>query len=250
MDRLVAEQTFHDQQALHRAVTFDLRPELLQVDDEAYLRHESWIRYAFKVLGDIHGLPILDLGCGHAMAAVVLARRGALVTALDLSAAYLSEARRRAGANSVHLNLLQANGERLPFADSSFDRVWGHAILHHLDLAIAAPELRRVLRPGGIAAFCEPWGENPLLNAARRWLPYRGKGRTPDEQPLRRRDIDKLRQVFSKVEVSGFQLFGMLGRAMPVGRLRCPLESWDHLLLRQLPVLKRLCRYVVIEVRG
>jgi len=48
-------------------------------------------------------------------------------------------------------------------------------ILHHLDLTVAARELRRVLRPGGVAVFCEPWGGNPLLNFARRRLPYAGK---------------------------------------------------------------------------
>jgi SAM-dependent methyltransferase len=43
----------------------------------------------------------------------------------------------------------------LPFPDSSFDLVFGHAVLHHLpDLAGAFREFRRVLRPGGVVAFC------------------------------------------------------------------------------------------------
>ncbi len=46
-------------------------------------------------LGDVAGLPVLDYGCGHGMAAVVLARRGAHVMAFDLSPGYLTEARRR-----------------------------------------------------------------------------------------------------------------------------------------------------------
>src|SRR5262249_2233800 len=150
--------------------------------------------------------------CGHAMAAVVLARRGARVTAFDLSGGYLAEARQRSEANGVVIDFVQVDGERLPFADKSFDRVWGNAILHHLDLGRAARELRRILRPRGIAVFCEPWGGNPLLRWARRRLPYAAKGRTPDEKPLLWRDLRQLWEIFPSVEAHGYQLLSMARR--------------------------------------
>src|SRR5438270_286729 len=108
------------------------------------------------------------------MAAVVLARRGARVTALDLSPGYLAEAAARARANRASVSPVQGDAERLPFAEGAFDRVWGNAILHHLDVGTAGRELWRILRPGGRAVLCEPWGNNPLLRWARRRLSYPG----------------------------------------------------------------------------
>ncbi len=247
-DRLQNERAFHDLQAQQRGTTFAQSPAALSVNDAAYLDHETWVRPAMARLGDVRGLRVLDYGCGHGMAAVVLARRGARVTAFDLSAGYVSEAARRAAANGVHLDLVQADGERLPFADASFDRVWGNAVLHHLDIETAGRELFRVLRPGGVAVFCEPWGENPLLRWARRRLPYRGKERTPDEEPLRLSQVRVLKYIFPHVELCGYQLLSMLRRVLPAGRLTRGLERGDAVLLRRLPGLQRFCRYVVLTL--
>jgi SAM-dependent methyltransferase len=247
-DRLGCEQFFHDRQAQARAPSF-AGDEGLRFSDNWYLDHETWIRPAMDRLGDVAGLPVLDYGCGHGMAAVVLARRGAEVTAFDLSQGYLSEARRRAAANNVGIEFLQADAEHLPFADGSFARVWGNAVLHHLEVWLAARELRRVLQPGGIAVFCEPWGENPLLALARRRLPYRGKERTPDEQPLRRGHLRVLGEVFPSLRIEGFQLLSMARRVLRSERLVSGLEWCDGRLLRLAPSLSRFCRYVVLTLR-
>jgi SAM-dependent methyltransferase len=248
-DRLQAELAFHDRQADHRSATFRESPAALQVNAEIYLDHETWIRPAFDRLGDVSGLDALDYGCGHGMASVVLARLGARVTALDLSPGYLLEARRRVQANGVVVHFVQADGGRLPFADASFDRVWGNAILHHLDLERAGRELRRVLRPGGVAVFCEPWGGNPFLNHARRRLAYPGKERTPDEQPLRQRELTVLRTLFPRVDVRGYQFLSMIRRVLGPGWPIRLLDHGDDWLLTHLPFLQRFCRYMVLTVR-
>lgn len=242
-ERLRSEREFHDQQARQRAP--ELTRDALTFSDAAYLDHESWIRPALARLGDVCGRQILDLGCGHGMAAVVLGRRGARVTGLDLSTGYLSEARQRARANGVTVDWVAADAERLPFADETFDGIWGNAILHHIDLERIGRELARVLRPGGVAVFCEPWGENPLLAWARRHWPYPGKQRTPDEVPLDRAGIRRLRRSFGDVAVEGHQLLSMVGRV--VGP-RPWLARWDTRLLRWLPGLQRWCRYVVLTL--
>jgi SAM-dependent methyltransferase len=249
MTRLSSERLFHDHQAGERAQVLS-DPQSLHFSDDAYLDHETWIRPALARLGEVAGLRVLDLGCGHGMAAVVLARRGARITALDLSAGYLAEAARRALANGVDMTLVQADGERLPFADGTFQLIWGNAILHHLDLKIALREVRRVLQPGGIAVFCEPWGANPLLAWARRWLPYRGKHHTPDEEPLDRRHLPILRRVFPGMTLEGYQLLSMARRVLGPGRLVRGLDWCDGWLLRRVPRLQQFCRYVVLTLPG
>jgi len=248
MERLLVEKEFHDRQAEQRAGSFRDLAHLRFRDDE-YLDHETWIRPAFEKLGPLDGRRLLDFGCGHAMMAVVLARRGANVTAFDLSLGYVQEARRRAVANEVSVNFVQADGDRLPFADATFDAIWGNAILHHLDLPTAAREVWRVLRPGGVAVFCEPWGGNPLLEAARQWLPYPGKHRTRDEQPLRRDGVAALRSVFPDLEMQGHQFFGMIRRVLPWRVLTRCLDRVDAALLPRVTFLGSFCRYVVLTMR-
>jgi SAM-dependent methyltransferase len=247
-DRLAEETAFHDRQAADRAGRFAEQTALAFSDDD-YLDHETWIRPAFEKLGPLVGLNVLDLGCGHGMASVVLARRGAKVTALDLSGGYLHEAARRAAANGTAVQFVQGDAERLPFADRSFDRVWGNAVLHHLDLRTAAQELMRVLRPGGWAVFCEPWGENPILELARRYLPYPGKERTRDERPLRSPDVEVLREEVPVVETEGFQLLEMARRVLGPGALSRGLAWCDARLLKRVPSLGHYCRYVVLTLR-
>jgi SAM-dependent methyltransferase len=247
-ERLFREQLFHDRQARKRAQDVALHGKALAFDDDAYLDHETWIRPAFARLGEIRAQPVLDLGSGHGMAAVVLARRGDRVTALDLSMGYLQEARQRARANDTDITLIRANGEQLPFSNEAFQAVWGCAVLHHLDLQRTGAELLRVLRPGGVAVFCEPWGENPLLRWARRNLPYPGKQRTPDELPLSRRHVEFLSGLF-KVEVEGFQLLGMARRLASSKHLLRGLDWCDQKLLAHIPRLEHFCRYVVLTLR-
>jgi 2-polyprenyl-3-methyl-5-hydroxy-6-metoxy-1,4-benzoquinol methylase len=247
-NRLDVERAFHDHQAAERALTFRTDAARLRFDSDSYLDHESWIRPALEQLGDVAGRSILDFGCGHGMMGVTLARLGACVTAFDLSGGYIREARARASANGVLVQFLTADAERLPFADRSFDAIWGNAVLHHLDLARAASEIRRVLRPGGRAVFCEPWGENPVLVWARTRLSDPNK-RTPTERPLRYYQLAALRETFD-VELRGFQFFGIGARAWPAlswGRL---VKGIDRRLLGSVPGLQRLSRYMVITLIG
>ncbi|MCU0705115.1 MAG: class I SAM-dependent methyltransferase [Fimbriiglobus sp.] len=249
MSRLLAEREFHDTQAAGRSATFRADPARLRFADADFLDHETWVRPAFERLGPLAGRHALDYGCGHGMAAVVMARAGATVSGFDLSPGYVAEAEERAAANSVRVRLTPADAEDLPYADASFDAVWGNAILHHLDLDRAGAELHRVLKPGGVAVFCEPWGGNPLLGFARRRLPYPGKHRTVDEKPLAAADLTPLRRHFPNLSVEAFQLLGMVRRVCRLRPVTNVADVLDRAMLRVLPGLRNWCRYVVLTVR-
>ncbi len=198
--RLLNERCYHDAEAAQRALTFAREPGRFRFTDAEYLDHAPWIRPAMNRLGDVTGKRVLDMGCGHGMAAVVLARRGANVTACDLSPGYVTEARQRAAANEAIIDFAVADGQSLPFSDSTFDVIWGHAILHHLDVPTATREVRRILRPGGIAIFCEPWDGSLWVRWLRRWRQH-----TQDERALMPRDVLLLKREFNSVRVEAFQ---------------------------------------------
>ncbi|HEY8532452.1 MAG TPA: class I SAM-dependent methyltransferase [Micromonospora sp.] len=108
-----------------------------------------------RLLGDVRGRRVLELGCGAAAAARWLAREGARVVALDLSAGMLRHAVAGARRTGVVVPLVQADALALPFASEVFDIVctaFG-AIPFVADSARVMREVFRVLRPGGRWVF-------------------------------------------------------------------------------------------------
>jgi SAM-dependent methyltransferase len=93
---------------------------------------------------------ILDIGCGNGLYLGVLRSRGhrGLVCAADLSFGMLQSARPAAGGGP----LLVSDAQAIPFADDSFDVTLAMHMMYHVpDRPQAIAELRRVLRPGGVA---------------------------------------------------------------------------------------------------
>jgi len=99
----------------------------------------------------------LEIGAGTGYFSLNLAQLGLIErpTATDISAGMLAQLARSARELGIDVRTVEAEAERLPFADASFDLVFGHAVLHHIpDLGRAFGEFARVLRPGGWLAFC------------------------------------------------------------------------------------------------
>ncbi len=93
------------------------------------------------------GTSVLDVASGTGNAAIPAAERGATVTASDLTPELLAAGR---ASTDAELEWVEADAERLPFEDGSFDVVMSSIgamfAPHHQDVA---DELVRVCRPGG-----------------------------------------------------------------------------------------------------
>lgn len=109
-----------------------------------------------RLLGDIRGKKILDIGCGLGESSTYFAMEGADVTASDVSPGMLELAKKVAARFSVNLSthLASADENRLP--DETFDVVYAANILHHSDIAQVLEEARRVLKPGGVFVSWDP----------------------------------------------------------------------------------------------
>ena len=98
----------------------------------------------------------LEIGSGTGYFTLNLLRAGLIgqATCSDISPGMLETLQINAERLGLEVQTEPADAERLPFADASFDLVFGHAVLHHIpDLARAFGEFERVLAPGGTVLF-------------------------------------------------------------------------------------------------
>lgn len=195
------------------------------------------LEYAFHLLGDVRGKTVLEYGCGDGLNTVVLANRGAKIIALDISAELLEVARKRVEVNGCDgVEFLIGSAHNLPLPNESVDVIFGMAILHHLELDLAAGEVCRVLKKGGRAIFEEPLRNSKLVAKVRGLFPKRADV-SPFERPL----TDKEMKEFAgpcKYRAKTFQLpLSSLASLVPFGNGRAVRLSnrADAYLLRHFP---------------
>lgn len=109
-----------------------------------------------QLLGDLAGRDVLEIGCGAAQGARWLVGAGATVSAFDVSYGQLLESRRLDQRSGIAVpRVVQADAQRIPFQDASFDVVVSAfgGIPFVADSAGVMREVARVLRPGGRLVF-------------------------------------------------------------------------------------------------
>ena len=121
--------------------------------------HRLWKRFAVEVTGVRPGMSVLDLAGGTGDLARLFADRvgpTGEVVHTDINGAMLAEGRDKLLNAGRTLPTIQCDAEKLPFADGRFDCVsiaFGLRNVTHKEVALA--EMRRVLKPGGVAAVLE-----------------------------------------------------------------------------------------------
>ena len=116
-----------------------------------------WSRKLAPLFIDFTGLAegerILDVGCGAGSLSFALAKAANLreIVAIDYSPVFVEEAIRRN--SDPRIKFRQADACDLPFGDGAFDRALALLVLHFVpEAGKAVAEMRRVVRPGGVAA--------------------------------------------------------------------------------------------------
>ena len=249
--RKQTEADFHDQRARDKGVKSEQdfenvypNKKLYAVTREHRRRMATWIeKYCPAAVG-------LDFCCGEGEGAIKMARAGAHVHGIDISADSLVLAREAAKdlPNPPQFQVMDA--ENLAFPDNTFDVIYAAGCLHHVDLDRTFKELHRVLKPGGRIMCNEALAHNPVFHYYRKATPHL---RTPWEVPhiLRVPDILKARHYFGSIDIQFHYLFCLI--AVPFRRTAVfkPMLAWLEIIDRvvlSIPGVRRLAWQSTFEL--
>ena len=144
-------------------------------DEAAVLQREVNL-HLLERFDYINFLPnsVLDIGAGTGFATYALHKRfpKAHITALDIACSMLAVAKGRQPLMSKlkkRLTFVNAEAERLPFADNSMDLIYSNLTLQWVtSLDVALQECQRVLKPGGMLLF-STFGPDTLKELRHSW---------------------------------------------------------------------------------
>lgn len=108
-----------------------------------------------KLLGNLKGKHVLEIGCGGAQCSIAFAKQGAKVKAMDISSEQLKFAKALAEKHKVKIDFYQGDIKNLkPIKSNSQDIVFSAFALHYVDNLLACfKEVKRVLKKNGLFVF-------------------------------------------------------------------------------------------------
>jgi 2-polyprenyl-3-methyl-5-hydroxy-6-metoxy-1,4-benzoquinol methylase len=207
------------------------------------------LEYAYHLLGDVQGKTVLDYGCGGGENVLLLASRGAHVTGIDISPELVEIARRRLEINRLSAKFRVISGYDTGLPTASMDVVFCMAILHHLDLQLARPEVLRLLRPGGVLIVKEPVRDSRIYGFVRSLIPYSAHENSEFERPLTTREIDAFTEGLQCEASRRFNLPLVPLARMVSRQLQEPAIRVDRWLLKAVPALAHLANVEVRRLR-
>jgi len=211
----------------------------LRLDERASLA----IRYARLR----EGVTVLEPGAGNAEFTKRIAVSGARIIGVEIAPKQVELAKQYLR-NFPQATVVVGDISRLDFPDAAFDAVVGNSVLHHFDLNIALPEIRRVLKPGGVFFFTDPNMLNPQI-AMEKNIPWIGRAlqNSPDETAFFRWGVKRRlkRCGFKNVWVKPFDF---LHPATPQGWISFAQKT-SH-LLATIPFIREIGGSLQIYAEG
>lgn len=235
-DRYARERDYFD------AVAAQARIEKMPASVVERYRDPHWPRLfplemMFSLLGREGGQRILQVGSGDGLTGVQLAHCGHRVTGVEISPKSVEAARERARIEGVDAEFTVGNVVTDDiWEDSAYDVVWCEAVLHHLvgDLDTVIGGAYRALRPGGLFVSAEPLALPRWFESIRDRMPVARNG-TPDEQPLRKADLDIVRGYFPDLRMRWYRVLSRIDRFTNSVPLIGFVSALDNVLLAAPP---------------
>jgi SAM-dependent methyltransferase len=206
---MTSETTIHEREAaFHDAWASDTVVGEVLVHEcfEAPTALEN--QFILRVMGDLHGKKLLDLGAGLGESSVFFALQGARVTLVDLSPQMVETAVNLGRRYGVELEGIVSGAEDLNLPSAAYDLIYVANTIHHIqDRASLFEQMSRALKPGGKFFSYDPLAYNPAINVYRR---IANRVRTPDESPLTVADVRLARKYFKRVNHREFWFLTLL----------------------------------------
>ena len=204
-----AELFERDQSEIRRSAEEAKKLVLTKAEVDRYLSPQPntpySLEYAFHLLGDANGKKVLDLGCGTGANIIPLAKRGAQVSAIDISPDLIFLAERRVANAKVKAFLKVASAYETGLPDASIDVIFCMALIHHLDIRAVRDEMCRILVRDGMIILSEPIRFSATYDRLRKLLPQ-SQDVSDHEHPLTRAEVVRFAEPFKMEGVRYFRL--------------------------------------------
>lgn len=238
----------------HHEIRYKTGKKLRGTVSKAYLATE-FAKYRKNIFNDIYNKRVLEIGCGIGVdkAKDFIKNRGCSYVGVDVSEKCIEFNNKEAKENALNASFILEDANLLTsLKGKKFDHILMSGVLHHLELNLALPTLKKFLEKDGTIVMSEPMGTNFIINFFRAITPLI---RTKDEHPLTFKDLEYIKMIFPKTKYEFHSIFSILLIPLafiPISSFQKKLKKISLMIgnfdskISKFPFIKRLSWVVLI----